>query len=570
MLSNLLIDVKFTFVKLGNSIRRLIKCYNIKMQENSGYKSMLAIPYKPLVLIILDGFGVNTHLPDSTWQHAKRPTFEELEKFYPFTTLQASGPAVGLPWQESGNSEVGHLTIGSGRVIYTHLPRIIVAIEDGSFFENKALINAASHVKKNSSALHLIGLFSTGSVHAYVEHIYALLDFALKQNIERVFLHIFTDGRDAPPEEAGEFLRKFVENGMPKYPFASVVSVIGRHFAMDRDGNWDRICAAYNLLTAGIGEPYDSAAEHIEKQYAIGVTDEFITPGFLKDGSVGPAGRIKENDAVIFFNFREDSARELTEAFIADSFDRFGRLKIPNLFFVTMTRYSEQFNVEVAFPPLDVSRPLAKVISDSGLKQLHVAETEKYAHVTYFFNGGEEKPFPGEDRNLIPSLKGARYDQHPEMAAKSVAATVVSGVGEYDFILANLANTDMVGHTGNFEATVRAIEYVDEAVGVMVPAVLKAGGAVLIISDHGNAEEKRYTETGRMRTKHTANPVPFWLVADGARRIDALDEPEIKKLYLRTEGVLSDVAPTILELMNLKKPEEMNGLSLLPKLFKKT
>ena len=547
----------------------LVKCYNIKMADESGYKSRLAIPYKPLVLVILDGFGVNTHLSDSTWKHAKRPTLEELEKFYPFTTLQASGPAVGLGWQESGNSEVGHLTIGSGRVIYTHLPRIIVAIQDGSFFENEALVKAAGHVKENSSALHFMGLFSTGSVHAYAEHIYALLDFAKQQNIEKVFLHLFTDGRDAPPEEAGGFLRKFAENILPKYPFARVASVIGRHFAMDRDGSWDRVEATYNLLTSGIGESYDSAADHIERQYAGGITDEFINPGFLKDESGNPAGRIKKNDAVVFFNFREDSARELTEAFTADSFDRFGRIKIQNLFFVTMTRYSEQFNAEVAFPPLDVSRPLARIISDTGLKQLHIAETEKYAHVSYFFNGGQEQPFPGEDRKMIPSLKATSYDEHPEMAARSVAEAVVAGVGEYDFILANLANADMVGHTGNFEATVRAIEYVDEAVGAIVPAVLKAGGAVLITSDHGNAEEKRYSETGRVRTKHTINPVPFWLVAGEARRVDPLDEPEIKKCYLQTEGVLSDVAPTVLELMNLKKPEEMNGLSLLPKLFKK-
>ena len=538
------------------------------MRENLRYKSLLAIPYKPLVLVILDGFGVNTHLPDSTWSHAKRPTLEELEKFYPFTTLQASGPAVGLTFQESGNSEVGHLTIGSGRVIYTHLPRIIVAIQDGSFFENEALVKASEHVKKNSSTLHFMGLFSTGSVHAYAEHVYALLDFALKQNIERVFLHIFTDGRDAPPNEAGGFLRKFTENILPKYPFAKLASVIGRHFAMDRDGGWDRVEAAYNLMTSGVGEPYDIAADHIEKQYAAGVTDEFINPGFLRDASGNPVGRIKENDAVVFFNFREDSARELTEAFIADSFDRFGRIKIPNLFFVTMTRYSEQFSAAVAFPPLDISRPLARIISDSGLKQMHVAETEKYAHVTYFFNGGQESPFPGEDRKLIPSPKAVSYDEHPEMAAKSVAEAVIGGVGEYDFILANLANTDMIGHTGNFEATVRAIEYVDEAVGVIVPAVLKAGGAVIITSDHGNAEEKRYTETGRARTKHTINPVPLWLVADEARNKTARSVSEIKKFYLRTEGVLSDVAPTILELMNLKKPEEMSGLSLLPKLFK--
>lgn len=538
------------------------------MEENPKYRSRLAIPYKPVVLVILDGFGVNASLPDSTWKQAKRPHFEMLEKFFPFTTLQASGPAVGLSFQESGNSEVGHLTIGSGRIIYTHLPRIIVSIQDGSFFENEAFLKAAEHVKRNNSSLHLMGLFSSGSVHAYAEHLHALLEFAQKQNIGRAFLHFFTDGRDAPPEEAAEFIRKLEEKILIKYPFAKVVSVVGRHFAMDRDENWEQVESAYNLLTAGVGEAFDSPADYIEKQYASGLSDEFIKPGFLKDESGNAVGRIGENDAVLFFNFREDSARELTEAFISESFDRFGREKIPDLLFVTMTRYSDKFNAEVAFPPLDIGRPLGRIISDAGLRQLHVAETEKYAHVTYFFNGGEERPFPGEDRKLVPTPKSAHYDENPEMAARSVTEAVLSGIGEYDFILANLANPDMVGHTGNFEATVCAIEAVDQAIGSIVPRVLEAGGAVIITSDHGNAEEKRYNETGRMRTKHTINPVPFWLVAEEARFEKELDGEGIRRSYLRTEGVLSDVAPTVLELMNLKKPEEMNGISLLPKLFK--
>jgi len=538
------------------------------MIENFDYKSRLAIPYKPVVLIILDGFGVNAGLPDTTWKQANRPTFEELEKFYPYTTLQASGPAVGLSWRESGNSEVGHMTIGAGRVIYTHLPRIIVAIEDGSFFENEALLKACEHAKVNNSALHFMGLFSSGSVHAYADHLYALLDLAQKQNIQKVFLHLFTDGRDAPPQEAGEFFRKFQENVLSKHQFARLVSVIGRHFAMDRDGNWTQIEAAYRLLVEGLGESFEEAASFIERQYAAGLTDEFIKPGYLKSESGTPLGRIAENDAVVFFNFREDSARELTEAFISDSFDYFGRVSLPNLFFATMTRYSDKFNAAVAFAPIDVSRGLARIISDAGLKQLHVAETEKYAHVTYFFNGGEENPFPGEDRKLIPSSKSAKYEERPEMEAGSVADAVIAGFGDYDFILANFANPDMVGHTGNFEATIRAIEVVDAVLGRIISKTLEAGGAVVVTSDHGNAEEKRYGVSGRARTKHTVNPVPVWLAAAEARGKEPLDDADIKKAYLKTEGVLSDVAPTILELMNLKKPEEMNGRSLLPKLFK--
>ena len=443
------------------------------------------MPYKPVVLAVLDGYGVNTKVPESTWRYAKRPAFEKMEKFYPFTTLQASGAAVGLPWGEEGNSEVGHLTMGSGRIIYTHLPRIIMSIRDGSFFENPAFLKAVEHIKKNNSRLHLLGLFSSGSVHAYVDHVYALLEFARKQGLGELYLHLFTDGRDAPPREAANFLKFFEMRLVQNYPWAKIASIIGRDFAMDRDGRWGNIEKTYNLLTSAEGRPYQSASLYAEKNYQSGLADEFIEPGFLAENDK-PAGRIQGGDAVIFFNYREDSARELASAFVTEGFDKFPRKKIVDLFFITMTQYDSKFAAEVAFEPLSIKYPLAKILSDAGLKQLHIAETEKYAHVTYFFNGGEEKSFQGEDRILIPSVETAHFDDFPQMSAEAVTDVVLSSLDKYDFILANFANADMVGHTGNFDSTVRAIEALDAAVGKIAPKVLGAGGAMIETADNGN------------------------------------------------------------------------------------
>ncbi|MEK7566837.1 MAG: 2,3-bisphosphoglycerate-independent phosphoglycerate mutase [Patescibacteria group bacterium] len=523
------------------------------------------MPYKPVVLAVLDGYGVNTKISESTWRQAKRPNFERLEKFYPFTTLQASGAAVGLPWGEEGNSEVGHLTIGSGRIIYTHLPRIIMSIRDGSFFENPAFLKAARHVKKNNSRLHLLGLFSSGTVHAYVDHIYALLDFAGKQGLGELYLHLFTDGRDAPPQEAAKFLKSFETRLAQDCPWAKIASVIGRRFAMDRDGHWDAIEKAYNLFVSGVGESYENASLYAEKNYQAGLTDEFIEPGFLAENNK-PAGRIQDGDAVIFFNYREDSARELTGAFVTDGFDKFPRKKIVDLLFATMTQYDPKLATEVAFEPLDTKHPLSKIISDAGLKQLHIAETEKYAHVTYFFNGGEEKSFLGEDRILVPSVETAHFDEFPQMSAEALTEKILSSLDKYDFILANFANADMVGHTGNFDATVRAIEMIDASIGKIVPRVIELGGAVIITGDHGNAEEKQYRITGEKSTKHTTNPVPFFIVAKGFESGSARSEDEVIKKYGEVKGTLTDVAPTVLELMGLGKPAEMTGISLIGKL----
>lgn len=525
--------------------------------------AQLKIPYKPVVLVVLDGFGVGIRIPESTWASAQRPTFEELERNYPFFMLQASGIAVGLPWGQEGNSEVGHLTMGAGKIIYHHLPRIIVAIQDGSFFKNDAFAAAFAKAKEKGSGLHLMGLFSSGTVHAYIDHLYALLELAKQNSMERVWIHAFTDGKDAPLQEAAKGLKILEERLVREYPFAAIASVVGRRFAMDRDGHWDRIETAYRMFAEGKGNAFLHAAIHVERCYENGQTDESIAPGFLGDEHGNAKGRIHDDDAVIFYNFREDSARELTQAFVNERFDGFARPYLRNLLFVTMTEYEKGLPALVAFPPIDVAWPLARVISEAGLRQLHVAETEKYAHVTYFFNGGREQPFPGEERMLIASPRTVHVDDAPEMSAAQITDTVIHALGTYDFILVNFANADMVGHTGNFDATVQAIESLDLSIGKIVSRALEAGGAVVITADHGNAEEKRYGITGEKRTKHSTNPVPCYLVARELKQNRARSAQEIIERYQSVDGVLTDVAPTVVALAGLTPPAEMTGKNLL-------
>lgn len=530
-----------------------------------GLKEKLKIPYKTAVLVILDGFGVNIDSPHSTWVYAKRPTFEEFEKFYPFTTLQASGIAVGLPWGEEGNSEVGHLTIGSGQAIFHHLPRIISAIHNGSFFENEAFLAAVEKTKQGGS-LHLMGLFSSGSVHAYVDHLYALLDFASAKGIPKVYLHLFTDGRDAPPTEAAKFLSQLQLRIQEKHPAAKIASIVGRHFAMDRDDNWDRVQKTYELLVLGRGEGFSDPVSYIENQYGKGITDEFIEPAFLTGEDGKPAGRIQNGDSVIFFNYREDSVRELAESFIAENFEKFKRERL-DLFFVTMTEYEKGLPSLVAFPPLKIENPLAKVVSEADLKQLHIAETEKYAHITYFFNGGQEKSFEGEERILIASPRAVHFEEKPEMSGFEIAQRVVEALDKnYSFILVNFANGDMVGHTGDLQATAKAIEFLDSFVAKIKEKVFEKNSVLMVTADHGNAEEKFYAASGRPRTKHTINPVPFYLVAKDVKRDAPLNQETIKEKYRKVEGIITDVAPAVIELLGLKKPAEMTGVSILDKL----
>ncbi len=523
--------------------------------------------FKPVVLVVLDGFGVNTLPGESPVQMAKKPTLDEFSKFYPITALQASGLAVGLPWGEEGNSEVGHLTIGSGRVLYHHLPRIIVSIQDGTFFENSALLDAIAQVKANKSTLHLMGLASSGSVHSYIEHMWALLDFAKRENVETVALHIFGDGRDSPAMELKTFLPQIEERLVAQYPNTKIASFMGRHFSMDREEQWQLTEAAYSCLTGkSPAESFESPRKYLEISYAAGVTDEFLKPAWRVDERGAPLLRIKDGDALISYNFREDSERQLAHAIADEEFSKFDRTRVANLFYVTMTEYEKGLNAHAAFSPMEIEWPLARVVSYAQKTQFHIAETEKYAHVTYFFNGGKEQPYAKEDRKLIPSYK-VPFDQKPEMSAPEITEALLPALDTYDFVMANFANADMVGHTGKFEATVKAIETLDACLAKIKEKVLALGGALVITADHGNAEEKRYRITGEPRTKHSSNPVPVYLIASQFRRKEPRTDAEVAERFSQIEGVLSDVAPTILDLMGLSVPAEMTGINLLPRLL---
>jgi 2,3-bisphosphoglycerate-independent phosphoglycerate mutase len=522
--------------------------------------------FKPVVLVVLDGFGINTLPGESPLQTAKKPNIDEFTTHYPFTTLQASGIAAGLPWGQEGNSEVGHLTMGAGRVLYHHLPRIIVSIQDGTFFENSAFKDAVANVKSTNGTLHIMGLFSSGSVHAYADHLYALLELVKRENLPDVALHLFGDGRDAHAQELKKFMPQLEERMRVGNRGVYIASLMGRHFSMDREERWKLTQQAYDCLIGRVGEKFDNTKKYIEDSYAKGVTDEFLVPAWLTNEAGNPKGRIKDGDSVIFSNFREDSVRQLAHAFLDESFDKFDRQKISNMFFVTMTEYEKGLPAHVAYPPMDVEWPLARVISYAGKHQLHIAETEKYAHVTYFFNGGKEQPFDGEERKLIPSARVA-FDQKPEMAAHEITEAVVQEAEKYDFVLINFANADMVGHTGNFEAVVKAIEVLDESLGKIKDKVLELGGVMVITADHGNAEEKRYRLTGEKRTKHSSNPIPFFLIAEQFKRPNPRDKKAIEDTFSQIEGVLADVAPTVLDLMGLSVPAEMTGINLLPRLL---
>lgn len=513
--------------------------------------------YKPIVLVILDGYGRGPENAANAIFKAKKPNIDFIEKNFEMTNLQASGIAVGLPWGEEGNSEVGHLNLGSGRIVYQYLPRIIFAIRDGSFFKNPELLSAAERVKKNNSALHIIGLIGQGNVHSYIDHLYALLDFAKSEKLPRVFIHAFTDGRDSPLQDALTFYEK-IKNKLDKdYPFAKIVDIIGRHFAMDRDNNWDRTEKAYRLLTESRGEIYGDIKSAIKSDYGKNLTDEFIEPKVIEKEP------IKDNDAVIFLNFREDSARQLTRAFVSENFDKFGIKKIDNLFFIAMTRYEKDLPIHVLFEQLKIENPIAKIIADAGKRQLHIAETEKYAHITYFFNSGMENPLPDEDRILIPTKTDHDFAEDPAMSAPEITEKILEAINskKYDFIIANYANADMVGHTGNFKATVEAVEILDGKIGQIMIAAVATGGALVITADHGNADEVINLLTGAPYPEHSANPVPFYLIRNDFRREKSQEEIEVGKLEVG--GILADVAPTILELMELPPSPEMTGKSLL-------
>jgi 2,3-bisphosphoglycerate-independent phosphoglycerate mutase len=518
--------------------------------------------YRPIVLIVLDGWGISQRKNENVLRNAKLPTIDKIKKFYPMTTLQASGISVGLPWGEVGNSEVGHITLGAGKIIYQNLPRISLSIQDRSFFQNPAFLEAMNKVNKNKSALHLVGLVGTGSTHSYIEHLFALVEMAKEQKVENLFIHVITDGRDSSPT-SGITAVKDLESKLKNFKLGKIATICGRNWSMDRNNNWDRIEKAYRMMTEGTGEKIDDSVKYMESSYAKEVTDEYLEPAVITENGK-PLAIVQKNDSVIFFNFREDRARELTQAFVDSKFEGFSRSEKLDIQFVTMTEYEKDLPTSVAFPKEDPGVGLGGIISQKKMKQLRIAETEKYAHVTYFFNGGKEEPWTGEDRVLVPSPSVSKFDETPEMSAPKITEKVVEAIEseKYDFILLNYANADMIGHTGNKEACIGAVQSIDKSLSILIPVVLKANGCMLITADHGNVEEIKNTQTGEVNTEHSANPVPLWYIT-----LDNHKEKTSEKI-IREEteigGLLSDVAPTVLEIMGIPEPEEMNGESLLP------
>ena len=514
---------------------------------------MVQAPVSPVVLAILDGWGHRESTEANAIATAKTPIFHSLQAAYPNTLIHTSGKRVGLPDGQMGNSEVGHLNLGAGRVVPQELVRISDAVEDGSILENPSLVDACTKAKANGGKLHLIGLCSEGGVHSHLKHLVGLLHLAKSNGIENVCIHAVTDGRDTYTTEGIKALNK-IQDSIDKIGVGQIVTISGRYFAMDRDRRWDRVKQAYDIMTQDIVTDRRSATEVLESFYAQEITDEFITPIRIASGAV------ESGDSVIFFNFRPDRARQLTYAFVNNSFDGFPREKIAPLHFVTFTQYDSNAAVEVAFKPQNLTNILGEVIANQGLRQFRTAETEKYPHVTYFFNGGLEQPFEGEDRELIQSPMVATYDRAPEMSAQAVTDAVCNAVKKqvYSLIVVNYANPDMVGHTGNIEAAVQAVETVDKCLGKVIETVNKAGGTLLITADHGNAEYMRDPD-GNPWTAHTTNPVPFIVVEGEDRKIigHGTDTP------LREDGCLADVAPTILEILRIPQPEEMNGKSLI-------
>jgi len=538
---------------------------------------------KPVVLLILDGWGYASPGPGNTISLAKTPNFDRFSKTFPSIKLQAAGEAVGLPKGEDGNTETGHLNIGAGQIVYQDLARIDQAIADGTYFQNKAFIQAVKHTQNFNSSLHLLGLIGTGGVHSSNGHLYALMKFAQSQKVKNLYLHLFTDGRDSPPTSALTFINH-IENEIKKIGIGQIATISGRYYAMDRDLRWPRTQKAYDALTQNTGLKATTPQQAIEQSYAKKITDEFIEPTIITNQSGQPVTSIKNNDAIIFFNFRVDRPRQLTKAFVLNTFENYQaptsfdpydikyhhthqpkqstvqktfkrNVVLSNLNFATMTEYEKGLPTSVAFPPHKVEYPLGRVLSENNINQLRLAETEKERFVTYYFNGQKEDPFQGEDRIIIPSAKVATYDLKPEMATMQTMQTLLekTATGDYGVFIVNLAAPDMVAHTGNVKATIKACEIVDKALGTICMNILGQKGAVIITADHGNAEELINVQSGEVDTEHSANLVPFILVAD----------QYMNKQLNSQQGILADIAPTILKLLGIKQPKQMTGRSLI-------
>ena len=507
---------------------------------------------KPMMLMILDGFGINDNEKANAVKLANTPNIDKLMKIWPTTEIYTSGLKVGLPDGQMGNSEVGHTNIGAGRIVYQDLTRITKSIEDGDFFSNQEFIAAIENCKKNNSKLHILGLLSDGGVHSHIRHLVALLEVAKRKDFDDVYVHCFLDGRDTPPASGESYISQ-LEEKMKEKEVGKIASISGRFYSMDRDKRWERVQKAYDALVKGEGEKATSAISAIESSYQQEVFDEFVLPTVICNSNNEPVATIQDKDSVIFFNYRPDRAREITRSLVDPEFDGF-TTKPLDLYYVCFTQYDETIpNVQIAFKPESLKNTFGEYVSNQGLTQLRIAETEKYAHVTFFFNGGEEKQYPGEDRILVPSPKVQTYDMQPEMSAVEVTDKVVEAIesDKYDCIILNYANPDMVGHTGNLEAAIKAIETIDECVERVVSAIEEKNGIILMTADHGNAEQMIDYKTGEPHTAHTTNVVPLVLIG-------------VEGVQLKV-GKLADLAPTMLDLMELPKPEEMTGESIIQK-----
>lgn len=520
---------------------------------------------KPVILVILDGWGVTQAYSGNAITRSDTININDFIKKYPSMTIMASGEAVGLPWGENGNSEVGHLNLGLGRIIYQELPKINKAISDGTIYQNEKLLKIFNHAKENKKKLHFVGLLSNGGVHSSIEHLQALIVMAKEKGFSEVFIHAILDGRDTQFNSGAGFVKEIIRF-LGEYGLGTIASISGRFYAMDRDNHWDRIGKAYLSMTEGQGNRSDDPVKSIEESYAKKIFDEEFVPTVITKNDE-PIGKIEKEDSVVFFNYRSDRARQLTKAFVLPGFDKFNRPKYLNVMFGCFTEYEKDLPVEIIFANDEIKNTLGEVIANNGLKQLRIAETEKYAHVTYFFNGGRETKSEGETHELVPSPPVQSYDLKPEMSAIELTDKLLKEIDKdiYDFILVNYANADMVGHTGNIEAAIKAIETADKCVGKVVKKVLEKSGVALITADHGNAESVFNMQTGTIDKEHTSNPVPLIIIGEQfeGKSLGIDDAPGGDLSLLQPQGILSDVAPTILKIMGLEKPEEMTGRALI-------
>ncbi|MDP2656282.1 MAG: 2,3-bisphosphoglycerate-independent phosphoglycerate mutase [bacterium] len=523
--------------------------------------------YRPVVLLILDGFGIDTPSRANAISQANTPVFDNLITTYPSLVLQASGEATGLPWSEAGNSEVGHTNIGAGRIVYQELTRISNDIVHGRFAKNPAISEAMEAVNKNNSALHLVGMTSSGGMHSHIDHLFALLESAKEHNVKKVYIHAILDGRDTPRASGIDFVKKIIAK-TEYLGVGTIASLSGRFYSMDRDNHWDRTEKGYRAIIEGISENKDTDVLHaVQASYNRKVYDEEFEPTVITTESGDALGMVSDNDVIIMFNFRVDRMRQISHAIADPNFSRFDPTKRDNLFIVTMTQYDETLPVHTAYLSQRLEQCLPQVLSDNGLTQLHIAETEKYAHVTYFLNGGTEQPVQGEERLLIASPRVTSYAEKPEMSSRAITDAVTHAIkaGDHDCIIVNLANADMVGHTGNFEKTKEAIEIIDGYIGAIVETVLSRKGAMLITADHGNAEHLFDLQTGEVDKVHTNNPVPCVIIAQELEGVNrgTIDIAGTDLSILEPSGLLSDVAPTVLRLLGISPPPAMSGHNLL-------